>query len=207
MNYRLSYTAISLAVKETISISTIYEKNTDKKAVIKEVLEQDLLPKNKTASADRMLKEILIRVQQLTREQLHLLMDTDFATQKQLCFLAVCKTYRMILDFVVEVMRVKYLVFDYQIIESDYKAFFFEKTLGHPELETLSESTTKKLKQVMFRMMEQAELIDGAGTKVIQPQYLNPELIRVIVQDNPEYLKLFFYTDQQIAIIRSANVQ
>lgn len=154
-----------------------------------------------------MLKEILIRVQQLTREQLHLLMDTDFATQKQLCFLAVCKTYRMILDFVVEVMRVKYLVFDYQIIESDYKAFFFEKTLGHPELETLSESTTKKLKQVMFRMMEQAELIDGAGTKVIQPQYLNPELIRVIVQDNPEYLKLFFYTDQQIAIIRSANVQ
>lgn len=207
MNYRLSYTAASLYVKETVSISIIYKKYSDKKALISEVLRLDLLPKNKTASADRMLKEMLIRIQQLTSGQLDLLGDADFATQKQLCFLAVCKAYRFILDFAIEVMRTKYLVFDYQIIESDYKVFFYEKMLSHPELERLSESTAKKLKQVMFRMMEQADLIDAAGTKVIQPQYLHPDLIGVIVQDNPEYLKLFFYTDQQIALIRSAHVQ
>lgn len=207
MKYKLSYTAASLAINETISISKLYILYNDWEEVNRRVFEDHFLPKNKEASSKRILKEITNRLKNLTQDEVLLLSYSDFLTQKQLCYLGVCKTYRLIREFMVEVIRNKYQLFDYQIIESDYGSFYYEKSSNHPELEQLGESTQKKLKQVMFKIMEQAGIIASAKNRIIQPQHLSEKLVEVIIRDNPDYLKIFLLSDQQVLQLKTSYAE
>lgn len=207
MKYKLSYTASSLVINETTSISKLYVLYNDWEEVSRRVFEGHFLPKNKEASSKRILKEITNRLKNLTQDEILLLSNSDFVTQKQLCYLGVCKTYRLIREFMVEVIRNKYQLFDYQIIESDYGSFYYEKISNHPELEQLGESTQKKLKQVTFKIMEQAGIIDSAKNRIIQPQHLSEKLVEVIIHDNPDYLKIFLLSDQQILQLRASYAE
>ena len=108
------------------------------------------------------------------------------------------KLYGFIYDFATEVMRKKLLLFDFQVLNSDYESFYDSKAVNYENLNTISDGTQKKLKQVMFKMFEQAGFIDSVKTKNIQKPYLSEELTRLIVQDDPKYLSAFLYSDNDI---------
>jgi hypothetical protein len=101
-------------------------------------------------------------------------------------------------DFTVDVLREKALVFNYQIHDSDFKSFIDSKVQLHPELEQFSETTIKKSKQVMFRILEQSGIINNAVERVIQPQILQPEVVKAIDDDDPLWLKIFLISDMDI---------
>jgi len=112
--------------------------------------------------------------------------------------LSCLKLYKFIYDFATEIMRNKLLLFDFQIINSDYEAFYDSKRIAYENLNAISDSTQYKLKQVMFKMLEQAEFIDSAKNKNIQKPYLSQELTKLIVEDDPKYLSAFLYSDNEI---------
>ena len=60
-------------------------------------------------------------------------------------------------------------------------------------MDTLSESTQKKIKQVLFKILEQADIINSIRSKQIQFQILDDKLITAIINDNKEWLKIFFH--------------
>jgi hypothetical protein len=98
----------------------------------------------KSSTGKRIFSELNSRIENLTREQLELLVRGDLNAQKQIAFLAVCKTYDFIRDFTVEVLREKMLVFDYEITEGDFISFYRRKTDLYPEMEKLTDLTQKK---------------------------------------------------------------
>ena len=98
----------------------------------------------------------------------------------------------------VEVLREKLLVFDYQITEGDYISFYRRKSELHPEIEKLTEITQNKIKQVTFKILEQAGIIDNVKNKMIQPQLLDSNVINTIASDNKQWLKVFFMSDMDI---------
>lgn len=152
----------------------------------------------KEATGKRILQELQKRIAQLTSEQLAILANGDFTNQKQIAFLSICKTYGFIRDFVVEVLRDKLLVFDDQISEGEYITFFRKKAELYPEMESLTEVTQKKLRQVVFTILEQTNLIDSVKNKIIQPQILDPKVIQAIIEDDPQWLKVFMINDMEI---------
>ena len=108
------------------------------------------------------------------------------------------KSYGFIRDFVIEVVREKYLVYDYQITEGDYISFYRRKLDLHDEMVTLTELTQKKIKQVTFKILEQAGFIDTIKSRNIQPQIIDLKLMNAIVQDNPNWLKVLLVSDMDI---------
>ena len=138
----------------------------------------------------------------MTPDQTAILIRGDLISQKQIAFLSVCKRYTFIRDFAVDVIRDKVLVFDYQLNESDYKSFINSKLSLHTELEEFSESTLKKAKQVMFRILEQAGIINNPVDKQIQPQILQQDVINATVRDDPAWLKIFMMSDKDIKQLR-----
>lgn len=156
----------------------------------------------KKRTSDREFREVRKRLEKLTDEQKNILIQSDLNSQKQIAFLAVCKHYVFIRDFTIEVIRDKVLVFDYQLHESDYNSFINSKTLLHPELEEFSESTGKKAKQVMYRILEQAGIINNAVDKTIQPQILQQNVINAITKEDPMWLKIFMMPDKDIKQLR-----
>jgi hypothetical protein len=152
----------------------------------------------KSSTGKRMLTEFNKRLSFLTPSQIVVILESDLVTQKQLAFLSVCKAYGFIRDFVIEVLREKYLVYDYQITEGDYISFYRRKSDLHDEMESLTELTEKKIKQVTFKILEQAGLIDSVKSRFIQPQIIDVKLMSAIIQDNPNWLKVLLVSDMDI---------
>ena len=200
--YVLSFTAASLRLQEMVKVATT--ANVDDITDLATVKESGVVfNTGKRRTTDREFREIRQRLKKLSPEQRDILIRGDLNSQKQIAFLAVCKHYTFIRDFTIEVIRDKVLVFDYQLHESDYASFISSKTLLHPELDGFSESTRKKAKQVMFRILEQAGIINNPVDKMIQPQILHQDVINAIVWDDTEWLKIFMMPDQDIKQLRN----
>lgn len=197
--YLFSYTTGSLMIHETKIVIDEYMKHKDWTIISNKVLQENILQKNSLATRKKFYRELKMRVESLSDEYLNFIFaKATSADLKHLIFLANLKAYRFIYEFIVEVIYKKVLLFDYKILNSDYETFFESKKLAVIQLEKISESTNKKLKQVMFRMFEEVGLIDSAKNKNIQKFHLSQEVIELIAKDEPMYLKAFLYTDYEI---------
>jgi hypothetical protein len=199
--YSFAYAAASLRLNEMISIAEIANRTQEYnyKTIIRD---NNVLGSISKSFATRLGRELKNRLQHLTQKQVGVLASSDYNSQKHIAFLAVCKNYQFISDFVLEVMREKVLVYDYQLFESDYISFFNSKANIHPEIEEYTESTQQKAKRVLFLMLEQIGLINNTKEKNIQYQIINTDVIQAIADDNPDYLKLFLMPDADINTYR-----
>ena len=199
--YILSFTALSLRLNEMVKVAkTAFENDISD---LKEVRESGVVFNSvKTKTSNTEFLEIRKRLEKLTPDQMHILIYGDLISQKQIAFLAVCKYYDFIRDFAIEVIRDKSLVYDYHINESDYKSFINNRVHVHLELEEFSESTLKKAKQVLFRILEQAGIIDNSVDKTIQPQIVQSDVIGAVAEDDPVWLKIFMMSDKDIKQIK-----
>ncbi|MEA3491338.1 MAG: DUF1819 family protein [Campylobacterota bacterium] len=196
--YILSYTTAALSSYESEVIAGLCLDEGDWSTVRKSVLEENVLQKGSLTGRERLFIELQKRLDTLTPEQLAFYADASSSDAKSLTMLSCFKLYGFIYDFATEVMRKKLLLFDFQVLNSDYESFYDSKAVSFENLNTISEATQKKLKQVMFKMFEQAGFIDSVKTKNIQKPYLSEELIKLIVQDDPRYLSAFLYSNNEI---------
>ncbi len=196
--YILSYTTASLSVYESEVMAGLYLESDDWSSVRESVIDENVLQKGSLTGRKRLFIELQKRLETLTSEQLAFYVDASSSDVKNLTMLSCFKLYGFIYDFATEVMRKKLLLFDFQVLNSNYESFYDSKAVSFENLNTISEATQKKLKQVMFKMFEQAGFIDSVKTKNIQKPYLSEELIKLIVQDDPKYLSAFLYSDNEI---------
>jgi len=95
----------------------------------------------------------------------------EYATSSDIKYLAKLscfKLYQLSYDFSTEIMRTKLLLFDFELLNSDYQSFYDSKAVAYDNLNTISDGTQYKLKQVMFKIFEQAEFIDSVKNRNIQ---------------------------------------
>ena len=185
--YEFSLTGSSLRVNEMILFATKY-------------INEGLLEfkSDKGTTNKRMVSEFKKRIDNLTVNQQELLLNSNFSNQKQLAFLSACKTYSLLRDFVIEVVREKYLIMDFNLSDTDYISFIRRKEINHDELANLTDQTQAKVKQVIFKILEQAGIIDNVRDKEIQLQLLGASTKKSIIEDNPEWLKVFLLSDMDI---------
>ena len=193
-SYKFSFTALALRLNDTIEFYQQWNLQEDKQPIHGDLSMGNL----KTASRKRQHLEYLRRLNALTKNQQTLLLSPDYDTARQIAFLAVCKAYGFIRDFTVEVMRSKVEVFDFELTQGDIQGFINRKSLTHPELENSSENTRKKAVQVMLRILEEAGLIDSVKSLRILPQLVSHEVASAVAEENPEWLKIFLYSDRDI---------
>lgn len=196
--YRLSFTSNSLNIEESIRIAELFQTHKDWDVVKKIVLSENTLQRKKEATIIREFREIMHRISNLTDKQIELLARVDIDTQKLILLLAVAKTYKFIHDFIVEVIRNKFILFDNMIYESDYDKFYQSKAVIHEKLNKLKESTQEKIKRVLFTILSQSGIINTVKEKIIIQPILIPKLIKVIIEEDPQLLKLYLISDTDI---------
>jgi hypothetical protein len=187
--YKLSFTSASLSISGSVKIAEAYLQFRDWEAVKEKVQTENLLQARTQSSVERTFRELAPRLQQLTEEQLELLVEGNHQEQKQLLWLAVCNRYAYIREFATEVLHEKYLRLDYGLTAFDYDAFFNRKADWHDELDQLQETTRRKIKQVLFRMLREAGLVSKEGA--IIPTVLSGRMVEVLAPDSPTNLQIF----------------
>lgn len=193
-HYKFSFTALSLKVRETISLA---QKLKDENLSLDQLSPKDLSDP-RGATSKRKFQELIRRLKQLSVQELDLLAEGNPFIQKHLCLLAFARYYSFFYEFVTEVILEKTMVFDYELTDRDINSFISRKSIDHIELETLADTTRKKVVQVLWKVLEQSELINSVKDRKIILPLLDQKLEKLILKSNPNDLKVFLYTDAKI---------
>lgn len=188
-SYRMSFSTGGLFLNESVALAGLYEDLSDWTAVKSAALEKGSLPFRKTSSSRRSIREIANRLACLSERELELLRSGDRPEQVALLWLATCRAYRFVGEFAAEVVNERFLSFRETLALEDFDRFLEAKAEWHPELAKLSASTRGKLRQVLFRMMREAEILSKQDR--ILGAMLTPRLIEAIRSDNPSELRFF----------------
>jgi len=194
--YNMSFTTGGLFYNESLRVLGIYRKEQDWKATQKAAVDDNLIQARTRSSAVRRVREICSRLKGLTDRELDLLFTGS--TQEQYCLLwvSVCKRYAFIADFATKIVREKFLRMDLVLDVADYDMFFEDMAEWHEELEQLAESTKKKLRQVLFKIMREAEIL--STDNMIIPGLLTQELTTALAEDDPVWLTVLPVSDADI---------
>jgi hypothetical protein len=204
--YTFSFTGASALSAETLIIAEEYVRLQDWEKVKVSVQENNLLNKTKQNTSKRMYHELKKRIELLTNEQLNLLVNGSPDESKVMLLLSLLKAYSFFYDFVIEVIRTKYLLYNNIIVPSDYKSFFNTKAITHNELNTITEKTTNKVKQVLFKMLEQVGLINSFKDGIIIKPFLSDDSIKAILNDDASLLAGFLCSDAEIKTLKKSTV-
>ncbi len=194
--YLMSFTTGGLFYQESVSLTNLYLKIKNWPEVKETALANNLLQARTQSTAKRVLQEITSRLALLTDSQLKLLATGTRLEQNYLLWLAVCKRYAFIREFALEVLREKFLGLEITLNREDYSRFYDQKTHWHEELENLSPSTKDKNRSVLFRMMQEAELLGPEN--LIIPALFTWNLATVIAADNPSLFACFPISDRDV---------
>lgn len=187
--YSMAFTTCSLLNSESIQVAELYLEHKNWSQVSRIATDSNLLQYRTVSALKRTLSEIVSRLKLLSDEAINLLVNGYKEEKLQILWLAVCLRYPFIYEFSVEVVREKYRSMQYKIEQFDFDAFFNSKMNYHESLENITETTRKKLKQVLFKMMKEAEIIDRDDN--VQASLLSEKIISVVGNMNREYLMVF----------------
>ena len=196
--YSFSFTGASALIAETLVIAEEYHRSKDWKAVEKSLSDNNLLNKVKQTTFKRELREIKKRLSLLTNDQLQVLIHGGLDDAKAIILLSLVKAYPYLRDFVVEILRSKYQLFDRVLTETDYNKFFNTKSLSHAELDEITEITARKVKQRIFTILEQVGLITHTKNGTILKPFLGKIVIEVILEDEASFLSAFLISNEEI---------
>ncbi len=194
--YSMSFSTGTLFREPSIIIAKLYADLDDWTEVRADVLENNLLQARTCNTAKRVCSEILSRLKGLTSAQLSILTNGYPKDQGYILWAAVCKRYRFIQDFAVEVVHEKFLNMDLQLTHDDYETFFNQKAEWRSEMVRIKASTRKKLRQVVFKMLKECELL--AERQMIIPIILSPSVEKCI-QDDPDLTLAIFPAENRKA--------
>jgi hypothetical protein len=187
--YNMSFTAGALLYRESMVVAGLAGEAQNWDSVKRDVLASNLLQMRTPSASQRILREVIARLRLFTPTQVRLLLSGSRQEQNQLLWLAVCKRYRFIREFAVDVVREKYLRLDLAVSYEDYDVFFNAKAEWHSEVESLAPSTRSKLRQIVFRMLREAE-ISTSNNRIVHV-LMTPQLAAAVAEDDPAYFAIF----------------
>jgi hypothetical protein len=185
----MSFTTGTLFRNESLKLITLYLELGDWKAVGIEVCENNTLQARTISSLKRVSREIISRLKTLSPKEINLFMALSYQEQGYLLWLAVCRRYRFIADFAVEVVRERYLSLKTDLSYEDFDSFFNRKSEWHTKLDEIRPATRHKLRQVLFKMLREADLLTPKN--IIIPAVLSPDFIRSIAFENRQDFSCF----------------
>ena len=187
--YSMSFTTGSIFHKESVELAALYLELDDWKVVREKVVSENLLQARTLNTSHRVCREIISRLKTLNARELDLFIKSNQKDQGYLLWLAVCRRYQFIADFALEVLRERYISLKTDLHQEDYEAFFNRKSEWHPELDQIQPATKQKLRQVLFKILKEVDLLTSNNT--INAAMLSPQLSEVISFENRQDIQFF----------------
>ncbi|MBB6260393.1 hypothetical protein FHS77_000927 [Paenochrobactrum gallinarii] len=186
----MSFSVGGLMLNESLIIAGTYQPGEQWADVRERLLGQGVSTLPKLASQTRALREVFDRIGHLSDDERHyLLTEADRAEQQAMIWLSVCRSYRFVHEFAVEVLNERFLSWRLDMGQEVFDLFLAEKAEQDLSLAQLSSSTCAKLRQVLFRILREAGLLSVEGR--IQPVWLSGRMKRLIEESNPADLRVF----------------
>lgn len=187
--YIMSFTTGGLFHRESVKLAGLYLEFRDWAVVRNKVIDENLLQARTLNTQKRICREVISRLKTFSIEELRFLIDANRQEQIYLLWIAACRRYKFIADFAIEVLRERFITLKTDLNHEDFDSFLNRKSEWHVELDKIRPTTRNKLRQVLFKMLHEADLL--TANSMINAAILNPKLINLVVHGNRQDLLYF----------------
>jgi hypothetical protein len=187
--YALSFTSGALLLREALIAAPLFLREHDWAKVRQLIADGNLLQARTVSTGHRRAREVAQRLAVLTDHELELLVDSTTSERGHLLWAAACRHYDLIGEFAEEVLRERYLLLTPTLTHDDFDSFIRGKALWHEEVAELKDSTLRKLRANVFRMLVEAGLLTEDGR--ILPAVLSMRVNDVLAARTPSDLRFF----------------
>jgi hypothetical protein len=189
VRYALSFTSGGLLIREASAVAPIYLREQDWDKVRGAIEEANLLQSRTRSAGVRLAREVVQRLSVLSAAEVELLVDATPTERGHVMWAAACRRYALIGEFAEEVLRERFLTLAGNVTYEDYDAFYRAKAMWHDQLDHVTDSSYKKLRQVLFRMMTEAALLNSKGR--IEPALISARLTACLHERTPSDIRFF----------------
>jgi hypothetical protein len=151
MEYSVSFTAGALLRKESMQIIEDVQRGTALDDV-----DPDVLSVDSRRGRNRKAMEIVKRLEHVDRSVWDDFLTLSSGAQCVTLYYCCLKTYRVLFDFHMDVVLPKWRSMDRHLRPHDARRFLERRADQHPEIDTWSDSTWEKVRQVMLKMLREA---------------------------------------------------
>jgi hypothetical protein len=172
----------SLMIRESQIIAELLLKKPNQQEWLDAIVNQNILQKRSDASAKRNASTIKKRLEGMNDEFIELLAFGSNDLSTQLMFAATLMQSTMLADFMRNVVLDAKRMFRDRIDTSDWESFWEDRSRLFPEFSKMTESSTYKIGQVVFKILADAGYIESTRNKQLQNIYVLPEVKRLLAE-------------------------
>lgn len=155
--------------------------------IIDRIVEDNLFQYPTEKSIRQMAKVCVNRLKAMDDEDLtEAVASKSSETAKQICMYAMMKQYRLVWDFMITVIGEKYRMQNFSFSQMDVNVFFMQLQEQDDYVAGWSETTVKKIRQILIRILKENDYLDTIKSDHINPVWLNPILENAIKNNNDD---------------------
>lgn len=179
--YKASLTGEPFLYNETKTIGKYLLDGENSLQLRKRNVKENLIQYKQPKSISRVNSAIFKRLTILDKKQLNFLVNEELQQSKYMLIYSIMKTDNIVKDFIREVYYDKLLMNDTTIQQYEVEKWFNNKCDISEFLNSRSESTKYKLKQVLMQIMNASELVKREkNTFYINRPLLSDEFIKLL---------------------------
>lgn len=187
--YALSFTTGALLAREAALLAPLFVQHRDWETVRRLALDSNVLQVRTHSTGIRLVRETVKRLSVLADDEVALVAEVTASERNYLMWAAACRRYELIGEFAEEVLRERFLLLAPTLDHHDFDSFVRSKALWHDEVAEIKDSTLRKLRSNVFRMLKEAALLSGGGR--IMPALLSERLSLALGSHTPSDLRFF----------------
>lgn len=187
--YALSFTSGALLTREALIAASIYLRERDWATTRARIKDENLLQTRVAGSNTRILSVLIPRLQVLTDAELQIVADGTSTERGHLMWASACRRYALIGEFAEEVLRERFLTLAGNVTYEEFDSFYRGKAIWHDELDAITDTSYKKVRQVVFKMAVDAGLLTKQG--LIQPTSLSTRVADCLSRRIPSDIRFF----------------
>lgn len=187
--YSISFTTAALRKTESLKLAKLFLEHRDWERVREISFTENTLQQRTERSQKKLFQELSSRLKRLNLTEIQQLVSASEKVQSQILWLALTRRYDFIHDFAIEVLREKLINLQFKLHYEDFDAFWSSKATIDDALNSATNTTHKKARQIVFQMMREADIIDQFRT--IQLYQYDSSVIELVRETSPQDLTIF----------------
>ena len=173
---KANFTGGSLLIRESRIVAKLLAEHHGRDEVLEHILGKNLLQNSSKATTQKYCQLALIRLGNLTSDQLRFVASGAEDLCRLTLLVAVLKTYPIIADFMAGVVAEKVRCFETHLEKNDWRRFLEDLAKSDPSVKEWSEKSQRKMGQVVIRMLAEAGFLDNTRKMTILFPTIPPEL-------------------------------
>ncbi|UXH40639.1 DUF1819 family protein [Pseudomonas promysalinigenes] len=173
----------SLQVRESRIVADLLLQNVSSEQWYEAIQQENRLQKRTPASAKRVAQALRKRLERLDAAFWRAIRDGDNELATQLVFCSALERNLLLVEFIETVVRDAFVTRAGVLEPYHWSDFLDERTHRDPAINSWTESSRKKMAQVVYRMLAEVGLLESTRSMRLQNLRIRPE-VRALLDDS-----------------------